>query len=101
MNLYPAMRGQMGRWDYYMVKMNMRELAESVNFAHDIYEDKTLDEAIQRVLKTGRVKKEIVTYLARQDDRFFSSVVIAALGGNPKWFSVFISDDERFELFKD
>ena len=29
--------------------MNMRELAESVKFAHDIYEDKTLDQAIQRI----------------------------------------------------
>ncbi len=33
MNLYPAMRAHMGRWHYYMVKMNMRELAESVKFA--------------------------------------------------------------------
>lgn len=98
MNLYPAMRASMGRWDYFMVKMNMRELGESVKFAHDVYEDKTLDDAIQRVLNEGRVKKEIVTYLARQQDRFFSSVVVAALGGNPKWYPVMIEGDPQFAI---
>src|SRR3954451_2055032 len=98
MNVYPAMTAKMGRWHYYTVKMNMRELAESVQFAHDVYDDRTLDDAIQRVLNTGRVKKQIVTYLQRQQDRFFSSIVVAALGGNPKWFPVLIEDDPRFQV---
>jgi DGQHR domain-containing protein len=88
----------MGRWHYYSVKMNMREVAESVQFAHDVYEDRTLDDAIQRVLNTGRVRKQIVTYLQRQQDRFFASIVVAALGGNPKWFPVLIEDDPRFAV---
>ena len=33
MNLYPAMKASMGRWHYFVVKMTMRELAESVKFA--------------------------------------------------------------------
>src|SRR3954452_11008627 len=94
------MRARMGRWDYYIVKMNMRELAESVKFAHDIYEDKTLDQAIQRILKESRVKTEITTYLSRQKDRFFASIVIAAIDGNPTWFPVFITEDDRFEVFQ-
>ena len=98
MNLYPAMSAQMGRWDYYLVKMNMREVAESVKFAHDIYEDQTLDEAIQRSLNEPRVKTKIVTYLQRQQDRFFASIVVAALGGNPKWYPVLIEGDPRFEV---
>ena len=69
----------MGRWNYFIVKMTMRELAENVKFAADIYDDQTLNEAIQRVLNESRVKKDIVTYLIRQQDRFFSSVVVAAL----------------------
>jgi len=101
MNLYPAMRAKMGRWEYFIVKMNMRELAESVKFAHDIYEDKTLDQAIQRILNESRVKNQIVTYLARQKDRFFASIVIAAIEGNPQWLPVFITDDDRFTLFRD
>lgn len=82
-----------------MVKMTMRELAESVKFAADIYDDRTLDEAIQRVLNESRVKKDIVTYLVRQQDRFFAAVVVAALGGEPKWYPITIEDDDRFKLF--
>lgn len=100
MNLYPAMRAHMGKWEYYVAKMNMRELAESVRFAHDVNEDRTLDDAIQRILNTGRVKHDIVAYLAHQEDRFFSSVVVAALKGNPKWHPVYISEDERFSVFE-
>lgn len=101
MNIYPAMQASMGRWNYYVVKMSMRELADNVRFAADIYDDRTLDEAIQRVLNESRVKRDIVTYLIRQRDRFFSSVVVAALDGNPHWYPVRMEDDERFELFRD
>lgn len=100
MNLYPAMKASMGRWNYFVVKMTMSEVAESVKFAADIYDDRTLDEAIQRVLNESRVKRDIVTYLVRQPDRFFSSIVVAALDGNPKWYPVSIEDDERFSLFR-
>ena len=37
--------------------------------------------------------------LSGQPDRFFSSVVVAALEGNPQWYPVSIEDDERFALF--
>ena len=87
MNLYPAMKASMGRWHYFVVKMTMRELAESVKFAEKVYDDRTLNEAIQRELNESRVKTEIVTYLVRQPDRFFSSIVVAALEGNPQWVS--------------
>lgn len=101
MNLYPALRSTMGSWNYYIVKMSMRELAESVKFASEIYKDKTLDEAIQRVLKEKRVRGEITTYLKRQEDRFFASIVVAALEGNPMFYPVSISDQPEFALFKE
>ncbi len=100
MNIYPAIRGTMGRWQYYNVKMSMRELADNVNFAADIYDDKTLDDAIQRVLDESRVKTDLVTYLIRQPDRFFSSVVVAALKGHPQWYPIHMEADERFALFR-
>jgi len=100
MNLYPAIRFHMGNWNYYAVRMSMRELKENVAFAYQVYEDRTLDEAIQRALNERRVKKDIVTYLKRQPDRFFSSIVIAALGGNPNFYGVEITDDERFTVFR-
>src|SRR4051794_5195257 len=95
------MRSRMGRWEYFSVKMNMRELAESVKFASDVHHNTTLDTMLQRALNESRVKKDIVSYLATQQDRFFSSIVIAAIKGHPQWFPVFITDDERFALVKD
>jgi len=102
MNLYPAPRAQMGSWPYYIVKMKMKELATEVTFARDFYkEDRTLDEATQRMLKEGRVRKEIVSFLSRRPDRFFASIVVAAIGGAPKFYPVRITDDERFQVFVD
>ena len=49
----------------------MKELAGQVRFAAEIYDDRTLDQAIQRELNEGRVKKEIVSFLKRRADRSF------------------------------
>lgn len=70
MNLYPALEARMGTWKYYIAKMKMRELASDVKFASEVYEDRTLDEAIQRVLNEKRIKNEIVSFLTRRPDRF-------------------------------
>ena len=88
MRIYPAIRAQMGDWHYYIVRMKMREIAHEVQLAHDIYEDNTLSDAVQRSLGDRRVKKEIVGYLARRQDRFFSSIVVAAMDGEPTWYPV-------------
>lgn len=85
MQIYPAMRARMGDWNYYMVRMTMREVAREVRLASDLWEDRTLSAAIQRVLDESRVKQQIVDYLARRDDRFFASLVVAAIGGHPTW----------------
>lgn len=100
MNLYPAIKGKMGRWQFYSVMMTMRELADNVNFAQKIYNGNTLDKAIQRVLNETRVKNEIASYLARQQDRFFSSIVVAAFDGEPKWYPMSFEDGSRPSLFQ-
>ncbi len=101
MNIYPALRSRMGTFSYYVVKMSARELSENVKFASEVYEDRTLDEAIQRVLRHDRVNKEIVEYLRHQPNRFFSSLVVAALEGNPMFYPVEITDDPHFAIFHD
>lgn len=85
MQIYPAMRARMGDWNYYLVRMTMREVAREVQLASEIWEDPTLSEAVQRALDESRVKQQIVNYLSRRDDRFFASLVVAAVGGNPTW----------------
>ena len=101
MNHYAAIKAKMGSWDYYICKMKMRELAGEVKFASEIYEDRTLDEAIQRELKEGRVRREIVSFLTRRPDRFFSSIVVASLGGNPRFYPVSVTDDPQFAMIAD
>ena len=99
MRIYPAIKAQMGDWQYYIVRMKMREIAQEVKLAHDIYDDKTLSEAIQRTLGEKRVKNEIVNYLARRPDRFFSSIVVAAMDGEPMWHSVEMDSDTVPKIF--
>ena len=93
--LYPALKAHMGSWEYYIVKMKMQHIVNEVRFASEIYENKTLDEAIQRGLTE---RKDLVKYLAMRDDRFFSSIVVAALGGNPTFIPVEIANDPRFAI---
>lgn len=92
MQLYPAMRARMGDWDYYIVRMTMREVAREVRLASDLWEDRTLSDAIQRELDESRVKQQIVNFLSRREDRFFASIVVAAIGGEPSWTPI----DTRF-----
>lgn len=101
MNLYPALRAKMGDWGYYVVKMKMKDLAKEVNFASEVHNDATLDDAIQRELTESRAKGSIVDFLSKRTDRFFSSIVVAALGGNATFYPVSISDDMQFKIFAD
>ena len=101
MQLYPALKASMGDWTYYIVKMRMREVAAEVKFGSEVHNDFTLDEAIQRTIKESRVRKELVTYLIGRPDRFFSSLVVAAIGGSPKFYPVRVSDDPQFDIFAD
>ena len=96
---FPAIQAKMGRWKFYLVKMSMRELAVNVKFSTEINaEDMTLDVALQRTLEESRVTKDIVAYLSNNQDRFFSSIVVAAWKGNPKWIAVTIEDGEYKNL---
>lgn len=101
MQIYPAIKAKMGRWDYFMVRMSMRELAENVKFAEEIHGANHLSEAIQRELRRARATKEIAGYLSKQKDRFFSSIVVAALDGDPQWYPVSLEADPQFNILRD
>lgn len=101
MNLYPAIVAKMGDWTYYIVKMRMREIASEVDFGYKVHNDITLDEAIQRSLDEKRVNRDITSYLSGRDDRFFSSLVVAAIGGTPKFYPVSITPDTHGMVIAD
>ena len=47
----------MGRWDYYLVRMSMREISQNVRYAEEIHGPTQLSDAIQRGLNTARATK--------------------------------------------
>ena len=81
MRLYPAFRFNMGGYEFFVTKMNASEIAETVKFASDVFQGRTLSEAIQRDLRESRVSKEIAFYWRENEARFFNSIVIAAWQG--------------------
>ena len=95
---YPGVKANMGQWQYYMVRMTMRDLRD-IQFAYE-FEDMAgaLGDALQRQVNETRVTKQIVTYLQHQPDRFFNSIVIAGFGGEVNWFPVNMEADPRLEL---
>lgn len=99
--IYAALKMKMGSWLYYSVKMKMSEVASEIKFAYEVNDDKTLDAAIQREIAEGRAGTQIVNYLVKNEHRFFNSLVVAALDGNPSFSEVSIEDDPKFAFFKD
>lgn len=98
MQVYPAVQAKMGRWNYYLVRMSMIEIAQNIRYAEEIHGASQLSHAIQRNLNRARATGEIARYLARHDDRFFGSIVVAALGGEPQWHPVSLEDDPQFRI---
>jgi DNA sulfur modification protein DndB len=101
MELHPALQGQLGTWKYYATKMTARALASNVRFAGEVWSAKALNLWIQRALNASRAKTSIASYLAQHDDRFFNSIVVAAIDGNPTFFAVSLAEDPRFEMIAD
>ena len=79
----PCVRGTMGDWTYYVTVMSASDLVRYVRFAEQVYPNPDLDSMLQREL-TSRAK-EIAAYLRTNDQRFFGSLIVAALDGQPRF----------------
>ena len=95
--VYPALRLNMGSedngWGYYSIKMKMKDVKGSIGFAGDFEENKTLDKIYQRAI-SSRAKNQMVRFLANREDRFYSSVVVAARGGEPTFAPIKPKNDD-------
>lgn len=47
----PSLRGVIGDWVYYPTLMKLKDIAERINIADEIYKSKTLSDMVQRVIK--------------------------------------------------
>lgn len=96
MNIYPAIKLHMGSreegWTYYSIKMKMKDVGKEIGFADDLENSKSLNSIMQRA-RGQRAKTDIVNFLAKRQDRFFSSIVVAARGGAPSFAEVQLERD--------
>ena len=90
----------MGRWTYYIVKLNVSDLAKEVSLSSDVHQDRTLDEAIQREIQNSRARQNLVVYLHDRDDRFLNSIVVAALGGSPTFTPLQLAETPENNVFR-
>jgi DNA sulfur modification protein DndB len=74
----PAMKGQFGTTEYYIVTMPAQELANRLVIPKEMegWEDLSLEERFQREVNYNRVKKHIAPYLAHDKDRFFGAFIV-------------------------
>ncbi len=77
----------MGDWVYYPTLMKLKDIAERVKIAEEIYQSKTLSEMVQQEIKRKR-GKEIKDYLLKHEQRFFNSLIVAVHEGDPSWYDI-------------
>src|SRR6185437_1866840 len=86
--ILPGLRGNFGSWIYYACLIPILEIDRRVEYATKIHtNNRPLSDLIQRSLEGVRAAN-IANYLKTNDDRFFSSLVLAVYGGSPEWLEV-------------
>lgn len=77
----PAMKGQMGNTEYYLLSMKAAELVNLVKEPKNMpgWNDEKIEEIYQRKINYSRVRNQIAPYLAdKSEGRFFGSLIVAA-----------------------
>lgn len=76
----PVIRATMGSRVYYIGKMTAKQLSGQIGIASELedWQTQTLEEVYQRKLSEKRVLQTIAPYLAKNDDRFFGSIIVWA-----------------------
>ena len=83
----PSLRGFFGDWVYYPTLMKLKDIAERIKIAEELYQSKTLSDKVQRHIKRYR-GREIKDYLLNQQQRFFNSLIVAVYEGDPSWYDI-------------
>jgi DNA sulfur modification protein DndB len=103
----PAISGRMGSTDYFVATMSARDLAGAAIIAAELpdWRQWSVFERFQREIDLARVRREMVPYLAKARDRFYSALIVLVY--EPKMFE-FVSLKEfgtqtpkAFETAKD
>lgn len=95
--LLPALKANMGDWMYYVAVMQLKDIAERVDFAEDVHKSKKLSDYIQRNLLTSRTES-IAQYLIQQPQRLFNSMIVGVYGGEPEWLEIDIESQSIVDV---
>lgn len=94
MKTFPCLKGSIGDWSYYLTTMKMAELANYVSVAEEIFPKNDLDQIMQREI-TKR-SSDIASFLRNNDQRFMGALIVAAVGGEPKFVPISFTDDNIY-----
>lgn len=85
LNVFPCLRGVVGKWVYYSTVMTAEQIARRINTAKSIREADGLNDYLQRELSKNVNK--ISKYLINNEWRMFNSIVVGVFDGIPDWIT--------------
>jgi len=93
-----CLRGNIGFWTYYSTVIKVKDIVAenriiTVTESEELY-TQNINKILQREIKQNRIKS-ISKYFEENNERFFSSLIVAIHKGNPKW-----TDVDLFERIK-
>ena len=83
----PVIRGQIGKWRYYVGTMTFGQIAERVAPSiNQLYPSESLSTLLQRELTDNYIS--IKDYICNDQERFFNALILAIYNGDPQWLEV-------------
>lgn len=91
----PALRANIGTWDYYVTTLTFEQVSIFVSKIDDqLHKSESLQDLIQRSITNNYLS--IKEYIINQPDVFFNSLVLAVYDDYPDWREIeFKYDDEE------
>lgn len=102
----PVLEGQFGNVTYYMATMKAGEVINTLKVPKEIegWDDISLEDQYQREINYNRVVQHIAPYLVNNQNRFFSSLVVAIYKGEKPEFTALSDliplDDKNIRPYK-
>jgi DNA sulfur modification protein DndB len=93
-------QGNIGYWSFYSTVMKIKDIVSNnriitVGESEELY-TKNINEILQREISESRIKS-ICDYINNNEERFFSSLIVAIHKGDPKWTEIDISKEFEVE----
>lgn len=89
----PAIRSQMGDWEYYVTSLTFNQVRDHVSRIDDeLHQSDSLKEMIQRSITNNFIS--IKEYILNQPERFFNALVLAVYNDYPDWREIEFTYDD-------